>query len=306
MSDLDPEEAIDAVNGFFGRHAGYRALHAKGTLCKGVFTATPEGAALSRAAHMQGGEIPATVRFSNGGGNPHHPDYAPDPRGLAVKLYLPDGSRTDIVAVTTPRFPFKTPEGFVDLMKAQGGGGAKAALKLPRVFAAHPEALRVIPGTIPSLMPPSSYATVPYHGLHAYKWIDGAGGELFVRYVLTPETPAPRLKPWEARKLGRDYLQTEVRERLERGPIRFALELLIAEPGDPTDDPSAAWPKTRRTVRAGKLEVTELETERETGGDVLVFDPTRVTDGIELSNDPVLRFRRDAYSASVARRMPSA
>jgi catalase len=28
-----------------------------------------------------------------------------------------------------------------------------------------------------------------------------------------------------------------------------------------------------------------------------------VIDGIELSDDPVLRFRRDAYSESVARRM---
>jgi catalase len=50
------------------------------------------------------------------------------------------------------------------------------------------------------------------------------------------------------------------------------------------------------------LEITALETERETGGDVLVFDPGRVTDGIELSGDPVLRFRPKAYSDSVARR----
>ena len=55
-------------------------------------------------------------------------------------------------------------------------------------------------------------------------------------------------------------------------------------------------------MNAGTLEITGLETERETGGDVLVFDPTRVTDGIELSDDPVLRFRPQAYSASVARR----
>ena len=38
---------------------------------------------------------------------------------------------------------------------------------------------------------------------------------------------------------------------------------------------------------------------------MLVFDPTRVTDGIELSDDPVLRFRPGAYSESVARRAGS-
>jgi catalase len=114
-----------------------------------------------------------------------------------------------------------------------------------------------------------------------------------------------RWQPLESggqRKRDRDYLQQELRERLEAGPIRFRLEVQVAMPGDPTDDPSAAWPSSRWRVDAGTLEVTGLETDRETGGDVLVFDPTRVTDGIELSDDPVLRFRSPAYSASVARR----
>ena len=35
---------------------------------------------------------------------------------------------------------------------------------------------------------------------------------------------------------------------------------------------------------------------------MLVFDPTRVVDGIELSEDPILRFRRHAYAVSVERR----
>jgi catalase len=58
-------------------------------------------------------------------------------------------------------------------------------------------------------------------------------------------------------------------------------------------------------VTVGHYEITGLETGRETGGDVLVFDPTRVTDGIECSADPVLSFRHDAYGESVARRMAS-
>jgi catalase len=290
---LTSEEAIDAVNQVFGRHDGYRALHAKGTLCKGTFAALPEAASLTRAAHMQGEVVPVTVRFSNGSGNPNHPDYAPDPRGLATKFYLPDGSRTDIVAVSTPRFPTRTPEGFVELVRAQA-----APWKFPLFLARHPEALRVLPVAAPTLRPPPSYAVIPYHGIHAFKWIAPDGAERYVRYRWRP------LQEGGERKRDRDYLQTELRERLEREPIRFTLEVQVAMPGDPVDDPSAAWPRDRWRVDVGTLEVTGLETGRETGGDVLVFDPTRVTDGIELSDDPVLRFRSAAYSASVARRMP--
>ena len=288
---MNAEQAVDTINDVFGRHGGYRALHAKGTLCKGTFTASPEAASLTRAAHMQGEEIPVTVRFSNGSGNPNRPDYAPDPRGLAVKFYLPDGSRTDIVSVTTPLFSTKTPEGFVELLRAQ-----KAPWKLPLFFARHPEALKATVVDAPTLRPPPSYAVVPYYGIHAFEWLAADGTERYVRYTWRP------LESGGQRKRDRDYLQQELRERLEAGPIRFRLELQVAMPGDPTDDPSAAWPSNRWRVDAGTLEVTALETERETGGDVLVFDPTRITDGIELSGDPVLRFRRDAYSASVARR----
>ena len=94
---VTPEQALDTVNEVFGRHPGYRALHAKGTLCTGRVTAAPAGAALTRATLMRGERVPATIRFSNGDGDPQAPDHAPDVRGLAVKLYLPDGSRTDIV-----------------------------------------------------------------------------------------------------------------------------------------------------------------------------------------------------------------
>ncbi len=48
------KEATDAANGAYGRHPGRRALHAKGTLLKGTFTATPEAAKLTRAAPHAG------------------------------------------------------------------------------------------------------------------------------------------------------------------------------------------------------------------------------------------------------------
>lgn len=298
---LTPEQAIDSINQAYGRHAGRRALHAKGILCTGTFTATPEAARFSRAAHMQGNVTAATFRFSNGSGDPDAPDWAPDTRGCAVKLYLADGSRTDIVAISSPRFPTGTPEGFIELVEAQGAGRA-GAWKLPIFFARHPEAIRVLPVIAPTLLAPPSYAVIAYYGIHAFTWLNDEGVERHVRYTLRPLAAAPRLAPWQAKRRGSDYLQQEIADRLERGPVRFTLELQIASPGDPIDDPNAGWPRDRRRVDAGSFEITGLETERETGGDVLVFDPARVTDGVALTPDPVLQFRPRAYSESVARR----
>jgi catalase len=76
----------------------------------------------------------------------------------------------------------------------------------------------------------------------------------------------------------------------------------VAEDGDAVNDPTDPFPDERPRVAMGRLEVTGIAHDREQGGDVLVFDPTRVTHGIELSDDPILRFRTHAYAESVLRR----
>jgi catalase len=300
---LSPKQAVDIINQRFGAH-GARALHAKGTLVHGTFTASPEAAALTRAPHMQGEPVEATVRFSNGSGDPDDPDYGPEVRGMAVKLYLADGTRTDISAQTVPRFPVRTPDAFVNLIRASAPGRARL-VRLPLFLATHPEVLPALKANAPALKPPASYASARYYAVHAFKWIDADGGERYVRYRWLPEAGEQSLSSGEARSRGRDYLQEDLAERLANGgKIRFTLELQVAGPGDKVDDPTAVWPDERDRVNAGTLELTELETGRETGGDVLVFDPNRLTDGIEASEDPILKFRSPAYSASVERRTP--
>jgi catalase len=298
------EEIVDALNGIYGAHAGTRAVHAKGVVCEGTFTATPRAAALTRAAHMQGEPVRATVRLSNAGGDPEAHDGTRDGRGLAVKLYLPDGTRTDIVATTTPVFVVRTPEDFLELMLARRPDPETGQPDLEKVGAfleAHPESLPAIQTTL-GTPPPASWAQRRYNGLHAFRFVNGAGEARWVRYSWLPEAGEESIDDEEAMSRPPDYLRRELLERLERGPIAFGLELQLAEEGDPTDDPTAAWPPERETVDAGRLEVTGLDSSRERGGDVLVFDPTRVTDGIELSDDPILHARPHAYAVSVERR----
>jgi catalase len=293
---MDPlaEEAVDAINAISGAHAGHRAAHAKGTLLSGTFTPSAEASALTRAAHMQGEPSRVTVRFSNGGGDPGIPDYAREGRGMAVKFYAPDGSKTDIVGLTLPCFFVRAPEDFIEFTKAR----LDPEKLMPDFLGAHPEALPAIQAAL-AADPPESYATCAYNSIHAFRWLDAGGGSRWVRYRFEPEAGERTLPGQEAKARGRDYLRDEI---LERDRTAFRLVVIVGADGDPVDDPTAAWPDERERVEVGRIELTGPETGRERDGDILVFDPSRTIDGIELSDDPILHFRPRAYSVSVARR----
>jgi len=294
---VTPDDAIAAIRGAGGACPGYRALHAKGTLYRGTFTATPEAAGLSRAQHLDGSPVPTLVRFSNGSGNPAQPDGAPGVRGLAVKFTLPDGSTTDVSTQTARLFAASGPDGFVDLLKALRPGPTMPA-RLARLFATRPALLRALPVLAAAGKTPASYATIEYHGLHAFRWVAADGSARFVRYHLIPDAGVEHLSLLASRKRDRDFLTDELNTRLGNSPVRFDYRVQIAGPNDSTVDPSAPW-HSADTVTVGTIEITGVDTEREHGGDIVVFDPMRVTDGIEPSEDPVLHFRTLAYSASV-------
>jgi catalase len=294
---LTPDDAIAAIRSAGGAQPGCRALHAKGILYRGTFTAAPEAAGLSRAKHLDGSTVPALIRFSSGSGNPTQPDGSSGVRGMAVKFTLPDGSTTDVSTQTARLFVSSTPDGFVDLLKAMRPG-LTTPLRMARYFLTHPKLLGALPVLRDAGKVPASYATIEYHGLHAFRWVSGDGSARFVRYHLVPAAGEEYLSGSAAQGKPADFLNDEFTTRLAGGPVRFDFRVQVAGPSDSTTDPSAPWRSTK-TVTVGSLEITGPETQREHGGDIVVFDPMRVTDGIEPSDDPVLRFRTLAYSASV-------
>ena len=78
----------------------------------------------------------------------------------------------------------------------------------------------------------------------------------------------------------------------------------VGEAGDPQDDPTLAWPESRKHLIAGTLAFTEATTQRKgVACEPINFDPLRMADGIAPTNDPVLLFRSPAYAVSFARRL---
>jgi catalase len=293
---LPPEEAIDRLAAVMKAPPGHRILHAKGQFYSGTFNASPEAAAVCRAAHLQGGTVPVLVRWSHGSGRPDSNDDRPYVRGMSVSFVLPDGTSTDILGQTVPRFPVRTPEDFVRISEI-----ARDRRLLVKFLATRPLTALALAANAraKALAPPKSYAEATYFPIHAYLWVTLAGHGTWVRYRLVPQA-TPRDRP-AGHFSGRDRLREEMRARLEQGPVKFDLVVTVAGPKDDPHNPMSVWKGSRDFV-AGWFEITTPEDDHEAQGDVVVFDPTRVVDGIELSDDPILRYRPSAYSVSIERR----
>jgi catalase len=295
------ERIVDAMNAIHGVHAGTRAVHAKGSCARGTFVGTPEGAALCTAPHLQGAEIPVTVRFSGGSGKPTRADGAHDERGLAVKFHLSDGSSTDVVALTLPVFFVRTPEDFLAFLETQRPDpetGKPDIAKVTEFVESHPETQLAV-GFVMMTMAPASFAGCTFNGIHAFRWTGPDGTARWVRYRWVPDEPAATLTDPETRALGKEYLHEELQRRLQTGTIGYELRVQLGEEGDDPTDPTVPWPEERTFVTVGRLTLGEFAGKE---CEPMIFDPGRVVDGIERSDDPILHMRSVAYGVSFARR----
>lgn len=294
---------VEAIHQDFGGfHPGYRDVHAQARYYAGVFKATPEAKELSRATHLQGDPILVSIRHSNSkSGNPMGPANTPS---MAVKFYLPDGTITDLVALTLPLFPARTPEETLELLEAfrpDSKTGQPDPDRARRFLATRPWVAHAI--QLAKALPASvSLAQTAFHMLHAFRFVNAADEAQYARYHWEPEAGVAGQTMEELQKQPPSYLFEEYEARLRKGPAIFNLVLQLAGKGDPTDDPNAPWPDDRPRVRIGRLEITRPTTVEEIGDPVMMHDPTRLTDGIEPSDDPVLAVRRGVYEVSVAYR----
>jgi catalase len=286
---------VEGLHGLRGFHPGYRTVHALGRIYRGTFTASGDGAALTRAVHFQpGATIPATARFSSSAADPEAP-LSPI-AAIAVKFYLDDGTVTDLVALNLPLFPIPTPDDYLKLFKVAADPAGKAAF-----FAERPKIAAALQ-SLATMPAPKSLAETAYNALHAFWFENAAGQRRAGRYHWVPEAGESGQTVDELRELPKDALFTELETRLAQGPVRFALYLSLAEAEDDLTDPSTAWPQTRKRVLLGQLALQRPTSLEEIGDPIMLHDPTRTTDGIDVTDDPVLNVRRGAYEVSAANR----
>ena len=300
------ELAQQAANLFlqaFGSHPGFRLAHAKGLVCEGTFEAAPAAKELSRAAHLSGQPVPVIVRFSDATGLPQIPDGDPNsnPKGMAIRFKLPGGGVVDIVSNGQNGFPAGTPADFVGFLGSFLATRPDSPKPTPfeQFLATHPNSARFLATPNPQ---PASFATYSYFGNNCFILVNERNQRQPARFQIVPVAGEQHLDAAIAAAKGPDFLFEELRSRVAKAPVEFRLQVQLANATDPTSDATLVWPDDRKKVVLGTIRLTSVDANSAQTERNLIFDPTHLTDGIELSDDPLPAFRAQVYSISYARR----
>lgn len=296
------EQLLEVLDRLSGLHAGFRPAHAKGLMCTGTFTPSPEAARLTRAPHANRPSTPVTVRYSNSTGLPNVPDNDPKqsgPRGMAVRFHLADHVHTDIVAHSTNGFPVRTGEEFLEFLRARAEFGAGRPEALQAFLASHPSAKRFVETPKPI---PTSFAREAFFAGTAFRFTNAQGLSQHGRFRIRPEAGTEYLTDDEAAKQSPNFLCDEIGPRLARGPVRLGIFVQMAEPGDNVADASVVWPESRSEIAFGTLTLTTRVDENEPERRKIIFDPVPRVDGIDPAGDPLTEVRADIYLLSGRRR----
>jgi catalase len=295
---LTPQAFLNAFNGAFGRHHGYRTNHAKGVSVAGWFDSNGNGRELSTAAVFAPGRTPVVGRFSGAGGNPQTPDSPAAGRGLGLAFGFPGNEQWRTAMLNIPVFPDPSPQSMYDRLVATAivpGTGKPDPSAMTRFYAAHPPAARAM--TILKQHPPTTgFADSTFSGLNAFYFVNASGVRTPVRWSLTP------LQQALPRASGGNALFDPLVQQLRAGPLRWRLMLTVGAASDPTDDATLPWPADRRTIDAGVLTLDSVATEAKGNARDINFDPLVLPPGIEPSDDPLLSARSAVYAASYRRR----
>jgi catalase len=291
---LTPPKVLEALAPPTGPALGHRRNHAKGICFTGTFEANGAGTALSTAEVFAQGRYLAIGRFNLGTADASAADSSVRIRGMGLQITTPDGQQWRTAMINAPAFPASTPQRFYELLLALRDKDPKA---VPTYVGSHPEFMTfgawAQGGTWTG-----SYAEERYNSLNSFVFTDGSGSDHTVRWSLLPAAQPVAVSHDELATRDPNFLEQEIVERVGHEPARWTLAVTVANPGDPTADPSKPWGDNRRTVEVGTLVVQQIEAEPDGPCREINYDPTVLPTGIRTSDDPFPAARSAAYMKS--------
>lgn len=296
-------ELVDAVNGTpdaASREAAKQAKlrnHTKGFCTSGTFIPNAELQKIFPIAFFTQKEIPVTARFSLGGTNPKVSDKTPG-RFMSLKI---DGDKENLSFVTTnvPIFFANNVEDFFTFQTKvkQGAEGKQWLID-------NQPAAKAFFGYVKQVAPSPSFANSPYFGVNSFMFTNSKNAPQAGRWMFDPIAGSATLTEQQLASLGDDFLKDELLNRIKTAPAKWDLYIQLAEQGDVINDPTVAWPDTRKRILAGQVVINGVRDSdpnvQECGN--TIFNPLSLPKGIAPSDDPILNVRAAAYAESFIRR----
>ncbi|MQY08213.1 catalase [Actinomadura macrotermitis] len=313
---LENYQFLEKISHFDRERIPERVVHARGVTTYGFFEAYGKWgeepiARFTRAKLFQeeGKRTPVAVRFSTVIGGRDSAETARDPRGFAVKFYTEDGN-WDLVGNNLAVFFIRDAIKFPDVIHALKPDPVTFRQVPNRIFdfmSQTPEAMHMLVNLFSPRGIPADYRHMQGFGVNTYKWVNGDGETVLVKYHWMPKQgvrsmTADDAAAVQAGDLG--HATRDLREAIDRGEYpewELVVQMMSDEEHpeldfDPLDD-TKVWPED--TFPA--LPVGRMVLDRNVGNDFaeneqIAFGTGVLVDGLDFSDDKMLVGRTFSYS----------
>jgi catalase len=305
---LQDVQLLQKLQRFDRERVPERVVHARGTGAHGVFVASADISALTRAqVFTKGAETPVFVRFSTVIHGNHSPETLRDPRGFATKFYTSEGN-WDLVGNNLPIFFIRDAIKFPDMvhsLKPAPDSNIQDPNRYFDFFSLVPESTHMLTRVYSDLGTPKSYRTMDGNGVHAYKFVNAGGQVNYVKFHWKSLQGEHNLTSAEATAVqGKDFnhLSADLIAAINRKDYpRWDLYVQVLKPEQLASfdfdalDPTKVWtgvPETRigtMTLNRNPANIFQ-ETEQS------AFAPSNLVPGIEASEDRLLQGRMFSYA----------
>lgn len=291
-----------------------KVVHARGFAVHGEFELTKSMKHVTKAHFLRepGTKTPVVVRFSNFIGSKGSKDTAVDVRGFATKFYTQEGNY-DNLALSFAVFIMKDAMKFADFTHAVK---PNPVTDVPQATAAHDtlwdyvannqESAHFIMWLMSPRGRPRSWRMMEGWPINTFRFINDEGKQTFVRFVWKPVLGVHSLLLDEANIIGGvdpDFHRHDMIEAIEMGAYpeyELGVQLVPEEDEFKYDfdllDDTKLWPEEAIPVEiVGKMTLNRLVENSFAEEEQVMFDPSNLVPGIDLSYDPVLQGRAFAY-----------
>ena len=313
---LENYQFLEKISHFDRERIPERVVHARGTTAFGWFEATgmwgdePIGR-FTRAKLFQeaGKRTEVAVRFSTVAGGRDSSEAARDPRGFAVKFYTEDGN-WDLVGNDLGVFFIRDAIKFPDLIHSQKPDPVTHRQEPNRIFdfiSQMPESMHMVTLVFGPRGIPASYRHMQGFGVNTYKWVNGDGETVLVKYHWMPKQGVKSHTAADAANVQAAELGAHTKdlyEAIERGD-HPEWELLVQMMSDdehpeldfdPLDD-TKVWPEELFPPKlVGRMVLDRNVSNFFNDNEQIAFGTGVLVDGLDFSDDKMLVGRTFSYS----------